>query len=140
MAAEHLYLAERARLAKAGLRTEAKGLAEDLMAPLQLRALVRRHPRLGVGSAALLGVLLGRGIRGPRTKPATDQAAPRLATAMGQRLRRLLGSTFGALWLSWLRSPPAGPPAGANDTAPDAAAAIARDTAPDAAIRNGHQD
>ena len=136
MAAEHRYLAERARLAKAGLRTEAKGMAEDLMAPLQLRALVRRHPRLGVGSAALLGVLLGRSIRGPRKNTPAGEAAPRPSPTMGQRVRRLLGSTFGALWLSWLRSPTAAQPAGANEPTPDAAAVAAADTA----IRNAHPD
>jgi hypothetical protein len=109
MSPERRYLSERARLAKADLRAEANGVAEAALAPLQLRELVRRHPRLAMGSGALLGALLVRTLRGPRTMGAAMPTAS-WSTAIAHHLRRLLGSTFGALWLTGLRSPSATPP------------------------------
>ena len=121
---ERRYLSERARLAKADLRAEAHGLAEAALAPLQLRALVRRHPRLGVGGAALLGMLLVRTLRGPRTK-ATAVPTASWSAAIAHRLRRLLGSTFGAMWLAGLRSPAA--PAPSDESADAAVRSAPRD-------------
>ncbi|MCU0863377.1 MAG: hypothetical protein MUC36_06280 [Planctomycetes bacterium] len=123
MTPERRYLAERARLAKADLRAEANGVAEAALAPLQLRELVRRHPRLAVGGGALLGMLLVRTLRGPRTQVAAAPSAS-WSAALAHRVRRLLGSTFGALWLSGLRSPPATPPP--SDASTDAAVRSAR--------------
>lgn len=100
MDAERAFLRAQAAQAKAALRANAHGLAEDLLAPLQLRPMVRSHPWLGLGTATLLGAVLGSHLGRRAPAPAKDERArivPAAALAVLQRARRFVTRSLQAL-------------------------------------------
>lgn len=76
---------------------------------------------LAGGLSVLLGMVLGRQLRRPKPPAAAgpETASPRRTPAMWTRFRRLLGTSFSALWLASLRSTLAARPPAANPAAPE---------------------
>lgn len=105
MPSERAFLDLQSAAAKARLRHEANALAADLIAPLRLQPLVRRHPWLSLGGAALAGFLATGGIGGTATaagpKPAKE--LPASVAALLRRVRRMMTGAIGTVVLSSLR-------------------------------------
>lgn len=59
---EREFLDEQARRAKARLRQTAQQASRELLAPLQLRPMVRRYPWWSLGGASAVGLLAGIGL------------------------------------------------------------------------------
>lgn len=120
MLSERTFLRMQAAAAKARLRNQLGALGDDLLAPLHIRPLVRRHPWLSCGGALLTAFLAAGGLR---RRAARGEAAawqwPAPVVAMLRQARRLVTSALGAGLLSgWRGLVPAHPPAPAPAPAP----------------------
>lgn len=131
MLTEHTFLRMQSTAAKARFRRHAKALTDELIAPLQLRPLVRRHPWLSLGGAMLTGFLAVGG----KPRQSAAEVAPKAARlpgplrAMLREARRLATSAIGAGLLGGWRS--SRPPM-ATGAADEAAAAEVPDPTPGA--------
>jgi hypothetical protein len=125
MDAEREFLRAQAAQARAALRTNTRGLAEDLLAPLRLRAAVRRHAWLGLGAATGLGALLGSWFLRRTRTPAAGHRARRRDPAAGsvlQRAMRFSARAMQAVFFASLRTPAgrAAPPEPDSSASPPA--------------------
>ena len=101
MPTEAEFLAQQARNAKLRFVQGARGLGEDLTAPLQLRPWIRSRPWWSLGGATALGFVASFGFGGRRhgraASAAGDAEPPRAAgktqellASLGLRARRIL--------------------------------------------------
>jgi hypothetical protein len=137
MPSEAEFLAQQSRNAKLRFVQGARGLGEDLAAPLQLRPWIRSRPWWSLGGATALGFVASFGFGGRRHRHAAsapgDAGPPpapskthELLASLGLRARRILTSALGAAlvtgWRGFLApaASVATPPAGArrDDAAP----------------------
>lgn len=114
MPSEADFLRLQGARARARLRLSARTLADELLAPLQLRPFVRRRPWWSVGGATAAGFLTGMrlGRRGDRS--ATGSTKGRLHSGLasvGNGLRSLLRTAMGAMVMASLRGGTPGPSA-----------------------------
>ena len=132
MPTEAEFLAQQARNARQRVVQGARGLGEDLTAPLQLRPWIRSRPWWSLGGATALGFVASFGLGGRRHSRAAsatgDTEPPRAAgktqellASLGLRARRILTSALGAALVSGWRgflapaAPVATPPTGGRD-------------------------
>lgn len=107
MLTEKAFLDAQSTAAKARLGGEAKALATELLAPLHLQPLVRRHPFWSLGGATLAGFLAAGGLTRKSeaaATAATTTGLPASLAAFVQRIRRLVTSAIGAGLLANLRA------------------------------------
>lgn len=112
MPSEAEYLCLQIARAKARLRQNARGLSDDVLAPLRLRPFIVGRPWWSLGGATLAGLAtgltLGRRGRGTSAeRPAWKSNA--ILTAISTRVRRVLTSVVGAAIVANVRgaTPPA---------------------------------
>ncbi len=105
MPTEAEFLAQQARNAKLRFVQGARGLGEDLTAPLALRPWIRSRPWWSLGGATALGFVASYGLGGRRHHPgaAAEPGSPaavskshELLANLGLRARRILTSALGA--------------------------------------------
>lgn len=128
MPSEAEFLAQQARNAKQRFVQGARGLGEDLAAPLRLRPWIRSRPWWSLGGATALGFVasfgFGRRRHGRAASAPGDAGSPsvpskshELLASLGLRARRILTSALGAAlvtgWRGFL-APAASPPAGTS--------------------------
>jgi hypothetical protein len=130
MTTEAEFLADQARRAKARLRRNVELLGEDLLAPVDVRSLVRRRPFWSVGGATIGGVIAGVLLGRKRTR-AASVSRPAVGASRWRRLAQRYGQVARTMLGSWLvarlralaasspapSSPPPSPPAAAATNA-----------------------
>lgn len=106
MLTERTFLRLQSAAAKARFRLHAKALTDELLAPLQVRPLVRRHPWLTLGGAMLAGFLVVGGQARRPVAEASVKAArlPGPLRAVLREARRIATDAIGAGLLSGWRS------------------------------------
>lgn len=134
MPTEAEFLAQQAQNARQRFVQGARGLGEDLAAPLALRPWIRSRPWWSLGGATALGFLASFGLGGRRHRRAASAGvgtgpppAPgkthELLANLGLRARRILTSALGAAlvtgWRGFLApaAPVATPPTGGRGDA-----------------------
>jgi hypothetical protein len=121
MPSEAEYLANQAKGAKARLRQTARTLADEILAPLSIRPCVARRPWWSLGGAAVTGFVVGLGLRRRGRTTGASAAGGKvheLLAAVNRRVRRVLGSALGAVFVASLRGgapAPAAPSTNGHD-------------------------
>jgi hypothetical protein len=118
MPSEAEYLAYQAKAAKTRLRQTARMLADEVLAPLSIRPCVARRPWWSLGGAAVTGFVVGLGLRRRGRSTGASPAAGKvheLLAAVNRRVRRVLGSALGAVFVASLRGGASAPTANGRD-------------------------
>jgi hypothetical protein len=100
------YLALQAQRSKQRLQRTATTLVDELLAPLDARPIVRRHPHTSLAGATLVGFVVARILRRRPRAPEPERAGGVLHgvfVSLHRRLRRIVASTFGAAIVASLR-------------------------------------
>ena len=120
MSREADYLAAQANGAKARFRLTARTLVDEVLAPLEIRPLIARRPWWSLGGAVVAGFVTGRGLRRRSRKAGAAPAGGKvhqLLAQVNQRVRRVLRSALGAVFVASLRrgAAPSTPSANGHD-------------------------
>lgn len=112
MLSEAEYLTLQATRAKARFRQTVHTLTDEILGPLEIRPLIRRHPWWSLGGGALAGLVSGVGLGGRRRRhadgPTADKSSSTVAQA-GRSVRRMLSAVVSALVVANLRGGAATP-------------------------------
>jgi hypothetical protein len=116
------YLKLQATRSLARLRQTARTLGEEILAPLEIRPLIRRRPWWSLGSAAIAGFVSARVLRRHGRKVGSGRAGGGLRDLLAsanRHARRILGSALGALVVANLSGETPGPAAPATNAPRD---------------------